>query len=419
MKEEHKLSHIIKEGFQDMFYIWKDELKQVFRDEGIIIFFFLVPLVYPVLYAYIYNNEVVHEAKMVVVDQSNSPLSREFIRRVDASSEVHVVQVVGEMDEARRLVDSKEAFGILSIPSAFSKDLHQGRQTTVSLYSDMSALLFYKAFLLTATEVSLDMGSEWTSRNHPQSTDKLQAITVQPIPSESISLYNPQNGFASFLVPAILILVIQQTLILGIGMSAGTAREKNRFHTLVPITRHFHGTLRIVLGKSLTYIVLYVVICAWVLVIVPRLFAFPQIGQPLDLILFILPYLFACIFFSMTLSGFVSNREEPMILFVFTSVILVFISGISWPMYSISPFWRALGYIFPSTMGVQGFARINTTGATLNEVAHEYQVLWIQAGVYFITACLVYRYQIIRSRKQLIRHYLEMKRRRESKAVAS
>ena len=98
---------------------------------------------------------------------------------------------------------------------------------------------------------------------------------------------------------------------------------------------------------------------------------------------------------------------------------LVFISGISWPMYSISPFWRALGYIFPSTMGVQGFARINTTGATLNEVAHEYQVLWIQAGVYFITACLVYRYQIIRSRKQLIRHYLEMKRRRASKAVAS
>ncbi|MDD7561471.1 MAG: ABC transporter permease, partial [Parabacteroides sp.] len=263
MKEEHKLSHIIKEGFQDMFYIWKDELKQVFRDEGIMIFFFLVPLVYPVLYAYIYNNEVVHEAKMVVVDQSNSPLSREFIRRVDASSEVHVVQVVGEMEEARRLVDSKEAFGILSIPSAFSKDLHQGRQTTVSLYSDMSALLFYKAFLLTATEVSLEMGSEWTVRNHPQSTEALQAIAVQPIPSESISMYNPQNGFASFLVPAILILVIQQTLILGIGMSAGTAREKNRFHTLVPITKHFHGTLRIVLGKSLTYIVLYVVVCAW------------------------------------------------------------------------------------------------------------------------------------------------------------
>ena len=412
MKEEHKLSHIIKEGFQDMFYIWKDELKQVFRDEGIMIFFFLVPLVYPVLYAYIYNNEVVHEAKMVVVDQSNSPLSREFIRRVDASSEVHVVQVVGEMEEARRLVDSKEAFGILSIPSAFSKDLHQGRQTTVSLYSDMSALLFYKAFLLTTTEVSLEMGSEWTVRNHPQSTEALQAIAVQPIPSESISMYNPQNGFASFLVPAILILVIQQTLILGIGMAGGTAREKNRFRSLVPITRHFHGTLRIVLGKSLAYLLLYVVVCIWVLILVPRFFSLPQIGNPNDLLLFLLPYLLACIFFSITLSGFVKDREAPMLLFVFTSVILVFISGISWPMYSIPPFWKALGYLFPSTPGIQGFVSINSTGATLNEVAHFYQVLWIQTGIYFLTACLVYRYQIITCRKRMIRQYRALKMKR-------
>ena len=248
----------VKNGLQDMFYIWREELKSVFKDEGVMIFFFLVPLAYPVLYSFIYNNEVVHEAKMVVVDADNSPLSREFIRRVDASSEVKVVQQAADLGEAQRLVDSKEAFGILSIPESFSRDLHAGRQTTVSLYSDMSALLYYKAFLLTATEVSLDMGAEWTARNHPQSTEQLQAIAVQPIPSENIVMFNTQNGFASFLVPAILVLVIQQTLILGIGMSGGTARERNRFHTLVPMMKHYHGTLRIVAGKSLAHWSLYV-----------------------------------------------------------------------------------------------------------------------------------------------------------------
>ena len=74
----------------------------------------------------------------------------------------------------------------------------------------------------------------------------MDQITVDPIPYESVALFNSQNGFASFLVPAILILVLQQTLILGIGMLGGTAREKNRFHSLVPICRHFNGTLRIV-----------------------------------------------------------------------------------------------------------------------------------------------------------------------------
>ena len=228
MKREHRLRYIIKEGLLDTFYIWKDELRNVFKDAGVMIFFFLVPFVYPLLYSFIYNNEVVHEAKMVVVDQSDSYLSREFTRRVNATPDVEVVGVCPDMAEAKKMLDEKKAYGILLFPPDYSKDLHEGRQTTVSLYCDMSALLFYKAFLLAATEVSLDMGKELRMHNNPSSTDKMDQITVDPIPYESVALFNSQNGFASFLVPAILILVLQQTLILGIGMLGGTARDKIR-----------------------------------------------------------------------------------------------------------------------------------------------------------------------------------------------
>ena len=93
MKREHRLRYIIKEGLLDTFYIWKDELRNVFKDAGVMIFFFLVPFVYPLLYSFIYNNEVVHEAKMVVVDQSDSYLSREFTRRVNATPDVEVVRI--------------------------------------------------------------------------------------------------------------------------------------------------------------------------------------------------------------------------------------------------------------------------------------------------------------------------------------
>lgn len=195
-------------------------------------------------------------------------------------------------------------------------------------------------------------------------------------------------------------------------MLGGTAREKNRFHSLVPISRHFNGTLRIVFGKSLTYILLYIVVCIWALGVVPKLFSLPQVGEPWTVMLFVLPYLFASIFLSMTLSGFMTSRESPMLVFVFTSVILLFISGVSWPKEAIPPFWKAVGYLFPSTPGIQGFIRINTAGASLNEVAHEYRTLWIQAGIYFITACIIYRYQIMRSRKLIIKQYRYMKMQR-------
>lgn len=402
MKREHRLRYMIKEGILDTFYIWKDELKNVFKDEGVLIFFFLVPFAYPLLYSFIYNNEVVHEAKMVVVDQSDSYLSREFTRRVNATPDVRVVAVSTDMEEARRMLDRKEAYGILYFPTEFSKDLHTGKQTTLPLYCDMSSLLFYKAFLLATTEVSLDLGKEISLARRPfKGTVKEEEITIDPIPYESVTLFNTQNGFASFLVPAILILVIQQTLVLGIGMLGGTAREKNRFHCLVPVSRHFNGTLRIVLGKSLTYILIYVVVCIWVLAIVPKLFSLPQVGDPVTVLVFILPYLFASIFFAMTLSGFMTTREAPMLVFVFTSVILIFISGVSWPKEAIPPFWQAVGYLFPSTPGIQGFIRINTCGATLSEVMHEYHTLWIQAGVYFVLALIIYRFQIIRSHRSL------------------
>ena len=408
MKREHRLRYIIKEGILDTFFIWKDELKNVFKDSGVMIFFFLVPFIYPLLYAFIYNNEVVHNAKMVVVDQSDSYLSREYIRKVDATADVKVVAVCSDMEEAKRMMDAKEAYGILYFPSEFSKNIHKGKQATVSLYCDMSALLFYKAFLLATTEVSLEIGKELRAQNNPSSTIEQEKITINPIPYESVALFNSQNGFASFLVPAILILVIQQTLILGIGMLGGTAREKNRFHSLVPVSRHFNGTLRIVFGKSLTYILLYIVVCIWALGVVPKLFSLPQVGEPWTVMLFVLPYLFASIFLSMTLSGFMTSRE----VFVFTSVILLFISGVSWPKEAIPPFWKAIGYLFPSTPGIQGFIRINTAGASLNEVAHEYRTLWIQAGIYFITACIIYRYQIMRSRKLIIKQYRYMKMQR-------
>ena len=397
MNKRYKLRHIIREGFEDIFFIWKDELKNVFRDAGVLIFFFLVPLAYPLLYSFIYNNEVVRDAKLVVVDQSDSYLSREFTRRVNATADVEVVSTCTDMAEAKRYLDEKKAYGILYFPESFSKEVYRGEQATVSLYCDMSSLLFYKAFLLSATEVSLDLGREIQLSRLSSSSEKQDEITVNPIPYESITLFNPQNGFASFLVPAILILVIQQTLVLGIGMLGGTVREENRLETLPQsVGRHFHGTLRIVFGKSLTYLMIYILVCIWALAVVPKLFALPQIGDPLTLLLFVLPYLLACIFFAMTLAGFMTTRESPMLVFVFTSVLFLFISGISWPKEAIPPFWKALGCLFPSTPGIQGFVRINTCGATLNEVAIEYRMLWVQAGVYFLSACLIQRRALAR-----------------------
>lgn len=410
MKKKEQLYEQIVNGMHSLSYVWKDELKKIFKDSGVMIFFILVPVIYPIIYGAVYSKEVVRDAKMVVVDASDTYLSREFVRRVDASPDVKVVDVLRDMEKARRMVDEGKAYGILFIPGDFSKILHKNEeQAHISVYCDMSSLLYYKAFLLTATEVSLEMGSEWQKRNKSAYTVEMENIAVHPIPSESITMFNPAGGFSSFLLPGILILVIQQTLILGIGMLSGTARERNRFNTIVPINKHYKGTLRVVMGKALAYLLVYAVMCIWVFIVVPRIFDLPRLAQPIMLLTFLLPYLLASIFLAMTLSGLMKSRESPMLVFLFLSVPLLFMSGITWPREGIPTFWRMFGYLFPSTGAIHGYIRINSMGASLYDVAFEYRLLWFQVGVYFLTTCLIYRHQINRMRKLILRHYSYMK----------
>lgn len=385
----------MKKLLLDIYYVWKNELKVVFSDSAVILLLVIVPLIYPVIYAFMYNNETVQKVKVMVVDESNSALSREFIRGIDGSAEVNVIAHVPNMEEAREAVRLKQAYGVVYIPRSFSIDIHRGEQVAVLVYSDMSSMLAYKAILLTCTNVSLKMGASIRVDDMGHGTKEQDESTMQPVDYESVSFYNVANGFGSFLVPAILILVIQQTLLLGIGTIVGTHRDKKRF-TVASQThagRNVHP-LKLTVGKAFCYSSIYFISSAWILRVVPYLFSLPQIGDPVTIAIFIFPYILAATFFAMTLSYFCSQREFVMLLVVFTSIPFLFMSGISWPWLSIPPMLQAVAYVLPSTPGIHGFVRINTMGASLTDVWFQYVVLWVQVVFYWALATAMYYWWI-------------------------
>lgn len=397
-----QLKDILREGFADTFYIWWEEIKNVFKDMGVLIFFIIVPLFYPLIYSFLYSNETVHNVPAAVVDNSHSSLSREFLRKVDATADIAIISHCSDMEEAELLMKETKVYGIILIPEDFSDNIARGEQAKVTIYSNMAGLLYYKAMLTATTNVSLDMNKKIKIERAGNTTNRQDEVSTTPLKYEDVSLYNPHNGFASFLIPAVLILIIQQTLLLGIGLAAGTARENNRFGDLIPMSSHYHGTMRIVLGKSMCYMMIYAIMAAYLVCVVPEIFGFVQVSQPFTLFVFMVPYILACIFFSMTCSIFIHHREACFLIFVCTSVPLLFISGISWPGTAIPPFWKVLSWIFPSTWGIRGFVAVNTMGATWSEIQEEYHILWLQTGIYFVTTCIVYRWQILSSERHLL-----------------
>ena len=384
----------IKQAITDLCFIFVQELKNVFKDEGVLIFFILVPLGYPLLYGWIYNNEGVKDVPTAFVDDSHSFLSREFIRKCDATDGVKVAAVCANMEDAKEMQRRQECHGIVYIPSDFATKINRKEQTNVKFFADMSGMLYYKAIFAALTDISLEMGKEIQISRSTDYTNRDDELTTAPIRMEPVQIFNPQGGYGSFLLPAVLVLIIQQTLLLGIGLSAGTARESNRYNELVPVKRHKSGTFRIVFGKSLCYFSIYMLVTLYIVLVVPRVFHYIQLADARELVGILLPYVLASIFFGMTLSCLVRYRENVMLLVLFTSVPMLFLSGVSWPGSSIAGFWKGVSYLFPSTFGINGFVKINSFGASLEDVKTEYQALWLQTGIYFFTACMVYWRQI-------------------------
>ena len=286
-------------------------------------------------------------------------------------------------------------------------------QGVIGVYCDMALMLTYKAIYQTAVAVTQKMGAEIQTKLSGNYTAREDLITTQPLAFEDVPIFNPQGGYGSSILPAVLMLILQQTLVLGIGLAAGTARESNRYGDLVPINRCYGGIGRIVSGKAACYIMVYAVMGAFLTMAVPRLFHFIQLAHWQDLLLMMIPYVLACVFFGMTVSCLVRYRENVMLLVVFLSLPLLFLTGVSWPQSAIPSYWQGISWLFPSTFGVRAFVRMNTMGGTLADVSSEVRYLWIQMAVYLGTACIVYGHQVRVSKRHAAERLDFLRKKRE------
>ena len=380
--------------WEDTAKVWLHEMRDMFKDEGALLFVILLPLAYPLLYSWIYNNEVVREVPVAVVDNSHSQTSREFVRHVDASPDVRVAAWSNNLEEASRLVARQEVYGIILLPEDFDRQLGRMQQAHVSIYCNMGLMLTYKAIFQTCSAVAADMNSHIQIALSGNSTTREDQLTTHPMQVSDVPIFNNTGGYGNFILPGVLVLIIQQVMLLGIGIAYGTSYEKRRFSRLTPMYERRFGLARIMIGRTRGCFVLFLLIGAWVLLAVPRMFHFVQMLHFSDFLLFVVPYLLACVFFATTFSFFIRQRENVMLLVVFTSVPFLFMSGVSWPKSNIPEVWQWVSWLFPSTFGIQGFIKMNTMGGVFGDIIPEIKGLWIQTVIYGVFATLVTRWQV-------------------------
>lgn len=361
------------------------EFRIAVHDQGILVFLILLPLAYPVLYSLIYNPEFARDVAVVVVDNDRTSLSRELARNLDACQEVEVIGYAADLSEAKRAMDSRDCFAIIEIPKGFQRKVGRSETANAVFYSDMSLLIRYKGVLTAATNVALEMGSELQAKKIDEVVPLAATLSSgDPMPVESHFLGNIQGGFDSFLMPGVLILILQQATVLAVGMAGGARREKGLY-----CEGNGMSLPTWLLGRATCFAVLFMVPTIYICHYVPLMFSFPMEGNTLEIFAFIMPLLLSSVMMGYCLQGLVTERESVFIIWVITSIMFLFLSGLTWPRYAMPPVWKALADCVPATFGVLGFIKMNSNGSTLSQVGPCYTALWIQTVIYTCMAMII------------------------------
>ncbi|MDE6378324.1 MAG: ABC transporter permease [Duncaniella sp.] len=388
--------------FIDLFRVWRRELWLSVTDLGVLIFFVALPLGYPIIYTLIYNPETIREIPMVIVDHSRTAESRDFVRTLSATPAIKIAGYAADMGEAKRAWAEKKCYSIMEIPSDYARQITQG-QAVVSFYQDMSLLFRYRQNLFSLTQVQMAETAKVTAQRVADEAGGVSTlITGLPISTQSSVAGDPTQGFASFIMPGVIILILQQGMLMGIAMIAGTRRDRRRRDPLAEDRYEVGaGPFATVLGRAAAYLTIYLPMTYFVVALIPVIFSLPQAGHFMDYFPFIFVMLLATAFLGQTIQIFVRERETSMVLIVFTSVFVLFLSGLTWPRYAFPWFWKAISDLVPATWGVEGYIHIHSNGASLAEVYPQFLPLWGLTILYFITAILIRAYTYRRCKPRL------------------
>lgn len=367
------------------------QFRLVLKDAGVMLFFLALPVAYPVVYTLIYNPEVVREIPVAIVDNSRTADSRHLVRMIDATEYASVAGYASSLDEARRWAMERKVYAVIVIPGDYASRLGRQEQAVVPVYCDMGLMLRYRNLLFSLTDVTLQLGAELRAHtiDNINGAWLMAGAAEKRVDTQSFILGNPTQGFASFIMPGLVILILQQSIILGVLMLGGGSDERRRLNRGIDPLAVSGPMTASVIGRVLCVTFIYAPLTVYILHYVPWMFHLPAYGSPWQYLPLALPLVLSSVLLGMCLRPFISERESPFLVFVFTSVLFLFLSGLTWPRSSMSPLWQAVSSLLPASWGMQGFIGISSNNAILSVASESYLRLWILTAVYFVVAVIV------------------------------
>jgi ABC-2 type transport system permease protein len=351
--------------------------RAVFSDVGVLLLLVGAPVLYGFFYPWFYGQEVVQRVPVAVVQHEGSGLARQMLRFAQASPRIEVVLVTGDEARARQALLQGRVMGYALLPRDLKRRVVRSEDAVVPVYANGAYPLAAKQVQYGFAEAfgTVSAGVE-LRRLAAGGQSALQAqASRSPVNLQMQAMFNPTEGYGGFVLAAVALIILQQTLLMGGALLVGTWREQGQDK-----------------APARTWLARLLALCAlgWL----SGLFYFgwifvwhdtPRGGNPWGALALLAVFVPAVAGLAALLGWWLANRERAMQVVLFTSIPLAFLGGFSWPSEALPPLLQELRWLSPSTAAIQASLRLNQAGAPLVAALWHLSVLLALALAAWVT----------------------------------
>lgn len=380
--------------FTRLFRVAFAEWKLFYTDAAAVLLLVVAGILYAFYYPTPYMNQTVSKVPVAVVDLDHTVMSRQLTQMSGSAQQIDVRYVFSDIREAEEALADEKIYGFMVIPQDMEKTLRNGGSVNVNVFTHGAYVMLHGNIGTAFTTCALTVGATTKVKRIAlgKKVPAAKAMAMRdPTPISIQTLYNNTGSYSNYVVPSVLVLILQQTLVIGICVLGG-ARAHRRFRkqhrdSAVENERMPYRYF----GRSLAYFLHY---CSFILFyhfVIYNIFDFPRRGQLLPMIAFAIVFLFSTINFGMVLSQVFLRRETSMQIFLFMSIPILFLANFSWPTYLIPNWMYGLSALLPSTFAVPAWLSIEQRGADIFEASALLYPLALQAVFYMLLGLVLTR----------------------------
>jgi ABC-2 type transport system permease protein len=379
-----------------LFVILKREINIIINDIDIRTIILLAPLFYSFFYAAIYFNKTERNVPITVIDMDKSTLSKKLIKNINSDEFLNVTGEASDYLEARDLIYREAVQAAVIIPKGFESSIKSYQGTSIKLLINSTRFLVSNDINKAVNEVVLNFNNEIKLKTLQQNGYNYnQALMIsEPLNEEVKFLFNPSGTYGDFIIPGILVLILQQTLLMGISESVSKERELGTFMDL--FIKAKHSVSAAIVGKSLFYFLLFESYALLFFTLHFNIFSINQKGSWLLIFFMTFLFLLPVICFGFFIASFIKKKLLALQIMALSSYPMFFLSGYSWPLKSMPWFLQVISQFIPFTPFSNAFIRITQMGAGLNEVISEIAQLVILSLIGIIAVNFRMKYVLTR-----------------------